>query len=69
MMRRTPLKRTAFKPRVPHREQRDPDRLRSVPTVTPGAFRAPQPVAIEPAAPVTKDNPVRSQQYLSLIHI
>lgn len=31
---------TGFKPSVPHREQRDPDRVRSVPTVTPGAFRA-----------------------------
>lgn len=57
------MKRTGFKPRVPHREQRDPDRLRIVPTVTPGAFRAPQPVAIEPAAPVTKDNPVRNEEY------
>ena len=63
-MRSTPLKRTSLRPRAPRSErQRDPDRLRSVPTVTPGTFRAPQPVAIEPAAPVTKDNPVRSQQY------
>ena len=57
------MKRTGFKPRAPQREARDPDRLRSVPTVTPGAFRAPQPVAIAPAAPITKDNPVRSEAY------
>ena len=57
------MKRSPFKPRAPHREARDPDRLRSVPTVTPGAFRAPQPVAIAPAAPITKDNPVRSEAY------
>lgn len=61
------MKRTAIKPRAPQWAQRDPDRVRSVPTVTPGAFRAPQPVAIEPAAPVTKDNPVRSQQYLRAV--
>ena len=66
-MRRTSLESTGFKPRTPRREQRDPDRVRSVPTVTPGAFRAPLPVAIEPAAPVTKDNPVRSQQYLRAV--
>lgn len=57
------MKRTGFKPRVPHREQRDPDRLRTMPTVTPGAFRAPQPVATTPAEPVTKDAPVRSEAY------
>ena len=57
------LRRTGFKPRAPQREARDPDRLRSVPTVTPGAFRAPQPVATTPAEPVTKDAPVRSEAY------
>jgi hypothetical protein len=57
------MKRTGFKPRAPQREARDPDRLRSVPTVTPGAFRAPQPVATTPAEPVTKDAPVRSEAY------
>ena len=63
-MRSTPLKRTSLRPRAPRSErQRDPDRLRTMPTVTPGAFRAPQPVAIEPAAPVTKDAPVRSEAY------
>ena len=57
------VKRSPFKPRSTHREARDPDRLRSVPTVTPGAFRAPQPVATTPAEPVTKDAPVRSEAY------
>ena len=57
------MKRTGFKPRTPHREARDPDRVRAVPTVTPGAFRAPQPVATTPAEPVTKDAPVRSEAY------
>ena len=61
------LRRTGFKPRAQHREQRDPDRVRSVPAVTPGAFRAPQPVAIAPAAPIAKANPVRSQQYLRAV--
>lgn len=61
------MKRAGFKPRSPHREARDPDRVRAVPTVTPGAFRAPQPVAAAPAAPIAKDNPVRSQQYLRVV--
>lgn len=67
LTRRTPMKSTGFKPRAPQLAQRDPDRVRSMPTVTPGAFRAPEPVAIEPAASVTKDNPVRSQQYLRVV--
>lgn len=63
-MRSAPLKRTSLRPRAPRSEQqRDPDRLRSVPAVTPGAFRAPQPVATTPAEPVTKDAPVRSEAY------
>ncbi len=57
------MKRAGFKPRAPHREARDPDRVRSVPTVTPGAFRAPEPVAMAPAATVAKDVPVRSEPY------
>lgn len=61
------MKRTGFKSRAPRREARDPDRVRSMPTVTPGAFRAPQPVATTPAAPITKDNPVRSPQYLRTV--
>ena len=50
--------------RAPRSErQRDPDRLRGVPTVTPGAFRAPQPVATTPAAQVAKAAPARSEAY------
>ena len=55
------MKRTGFKPRTPHREARDPDRVRSMPTVAPGAFRAPEPVASAPAARVEKSAPVRSE--------
>ena len=57
------MKRTGFKPRAQHREQRDPDRVRSVPTVAPGAFRAPEPVSEAPAAQVAKAAPVRSEPY------
>lgn len=57
------MKRTGFKPRSPQREARDPDRLRTVPAVTPGAFRAPEPVASAPAAQVAKAAPVRSEAY------
>ena len=57
------LRRTGFKPRAQHREQRDPDRVRSVPTVAPGAFRAPEPVSEAPAAQVAKAAPVRSEAY------
>lgn len=57
------MKRTGFRPRTTQREHRDPDRLRSVPTVTPGAFRAPQAVAEAPTSPVTKTEPVRSEAY------
>ena len=55
------MKRAGFKPRAPHREARDPDRVRSMPTVTPGAFRVPGPVASAPAARVEKSAPVRSE--------
>ena len=57
------MKRTGFKPRAQHREQRDPDRVRSVPTVAPGAFRAPEPVSEAPAAQVAKAAPVRNEAY------
>ena len=57
------MKRATFKPRVLQREARDPDRLRTMPTVTPGAFRAPQPVATTPVVQVPKDAPVRSEAY------
>ena len=55
------MKRAGFKPRTPHREARDPDRVRSMPTVTPGAFRVPGPVASAPAPRVEKSAPVRSE--------
>ena len=61
------MKRTSFKSRVPATVARDPDRVRHVPSVTPGAFRAPVPVGDAPAAPVTKDDPVRSQAYLRAV--
>ena len=57
------MKRTAFKRRDPQQAQRDPDRVRSMPAVTPGAFRAPEPVASAPAAQVAKAAPVRSEAY------
>ena len=63
MNRGAPLKRTGFRPRAPRREQRDPDRVRATPTVTPGAFRVPGPAASAPAARVEKSAPVRSEAY------
>lgn len=57
------MKRTGFRSRAPRREQRDPDRVRATPAVTPGAFRAPQPVVAAPAAQVAKAAPVRSEAY------
>lgn len=62
-MRRTSLKSTGFKPRTPRREQRDPDRVRSVPTVSDGAWRTPRAVDAMPAVQVPKDAPVRSEAY------
>lgn len=61
------MKRTGFKPRAPHREARDPDRVRSTPTVTPGAFRTPLPVASAPAARMEKSAPVRCETYRRLV--
>ena len=61
------MKRTGFKARAPRHEPRDPDRVRSVPTVTPGAFRVPGPVASAPAARVEKSAPVRSEAYRRLV--
>ena len=66
LTRRTHIKSAEFKSRAPQREARDPDRVRSVSTVTPGAFRAPQPVGA-PVAPIEKENPVRSPQYLRAV--
>ena len=63
LTRRTPMKSTGFKSRAPSSEQRDPDRVRSMPTVAPGAFRAPEPVSEAPAAQVAKAAPVRSEAY------
>lgn len=57
------MKRTAIKPRAPQWAQRDPDRVRSTPTVIPGAFRAPAQVSTAPAAQVNKDDPVRNEAY------
>ena len=57
------MRRTGFKPRAPQAAQRDPERVRHVPTVTPGAFRAPEPVASAPAAQVCKAATVRSEAY------
>lgn len=61
------MKRTGFKTRAPQAAQRDRDRVRHAPTVTPGAFRAPQAVSDAPAAPVAKAAPVRSQAYLRVV--
>ena len=55
------MKRSGFKSRVPCRP--DPDRVRSMPTVNPGAFRLAVPVASAPAAQVAKAAPVRSEAY------
>lgn len=55
------MKRAGFKLRAPQRKERDPDRVRSTPTVTAGAFRAPMPVDTAPAAQVPKAAPVRSE--------
>ena len=67
LTRRTPMKSTGFKPRAPRHEPRDPDRVRRAPTVVPGAFRAPEPVASAPAARVEKSAPVRSEAYRRLV--
>lgn len=67
MNRGVSLKRTGFRPRSPRREQRDPDRVRAMPTVTPSAFRAPEPVACAPAAQVEKASPVRNETYRRLV--
>jgi len=63
LTRSAPMKRTGFKSRAPQAQNSDPDRLRTVPAVTPGAFRAPEPVASAPAAQVAKAAPVRSEAY------
>lgn len=60
------MKRTGFKPRAHSREPRDPDRVRATPTVTPGAFRAPQSVMSAPVA-APKAEPIRSKAYLRIV--
>ena len=57
------MKRSGFKRQM--RPKRDPnaDRVRSTPTVTPGAFRVPEPVNNAPAARVEKSAPMRSEAY------
>lgn len=44
------MKRTGFARKTPAHQQRDPDRVRSTPTATPGAWRAPQMVVAAPVA-------------------
>ena len=61
------MRRTAFKSRAPDQFARDPDRVRHVPSVTPGAFRVPEPVNNAPAARVEKSAPVRSEAYRRLV--
>lgn len=63
------MKRTGFRPCTPSREQRDPDRVRSVPTVSDGAWRAPRAVDAMPAAQVRKAAPVRSERYRRAVRL
>ena len=65
--RSTTLKRTGFKSRAPTSISSDPDRVRATPTVTPGAFRVPVPLASAPAARLEKSAPVRSEAYRRLV--
>jgi|GEM_PF-3232913 len=60
------MKRTGFRARAPRHKPHDPDRVRAMPAVTPGAFRAPQPVVATPAA-APKAPPIRSKAYLRLV--
>ena len=61
------LRRTGFKSRAPQWAPRDPDRVRSVPTVSAGAWRAPRAVDAMPAAQVHKAAPVRSEAYRRVV--
>lgn len=49
------MKRSGFKSKAPARSPADPDRVRSTPTATPGAWRAPQPIAFVAAVTVPKE--------------
>jgi hypothetical protein len=66
LSRRTPMRRAGFKSRAPTAPARDPDRVRSTPTVTPGAWRAPEQV-ITGASRVQKAALVRSETYRRLV--
>lgn len=67
MMRRTPMKPgKGFKSRAPAAQDRDPDRVRSVPTLTPGKWRQSAPIEGH-VAPIEKDAPARSDHYLRLV--
>ena len=44
------MKRTGFKRKAPVQDSKDPDRVRSTPTATPGAWRAPKMVVAAPVA-------------------
>ena len=67
LTRSAPMKRTGFKSRAPQAQNSDPDRVRSMPAVVPGAFRAPEPMASAPAARVEKSAPVRNEAYRRLV--
>jgi hypothetical protein len=60
------MRRAGFKSRAPTAPARDPDRVRSTPTVTPGAWRAPEQV-ITGASRVQKAALVRSETYRRLV--
>ena len=57
------MKRSGFKRQMRPKSEPNADRVRSMPTVAPGAFRAPEPVASAPAARIEKSAPVRSEAY------
>ncbi len=61
------MKRSGFKRQMRPKSEPNADRVRHVPSVTPGAFRAPVAVSAAPAAHVEKATPVRSQAYLRVV--
>ena len=61
------MKRSGFKRQMRPKSEPNADRVRSMPTVTPGAFRVPEPVNNAPAARVEKSAPVRSEAYRRLV--
>ena len=66
LSRRTLMRRAEFKSRAPTAPARDPDRVRSTPTVTPGAWRAPEQV-ITGASRIQKAALARSEAYRRLV--